>query len=709
MAWISRRSSDRALVAALTALAAVMFGWGFQHGRTHPYYTAAVRSMGANWHDFVYGAFDPAGFITTDKLPGAFWVQALSVRMFGFHPWAVLLPQVLAATACVPLLFVTVRRWAGRGAGYAAAVGYTLTPVTVALSRTNIPDALMVFFMVVAAHALWRWADGGRRAAWWLAASAVWLGVAFNVKMGQALLVVPVFAGTCFLLGAGTRWWRLGRAAAYGALVAAVSLAWMVFVTLTPASQRPYIDGSVHNSVWEMVFQYNGFGRIGGQGAGTDPLAGGAVLSGAGGPAGLGRIFGAASAGQISWLVPAAVAGLGAGLWVAWRGRRAGLTVRAGLAARAALGALAEADSAHQPATPAATTTSAQDPTTAAPTAVAIPQQEPGDAAPASLQPTAADRARQKALAGYLLWGGWLGIYGLAFCAATGIHSYYTSTLAPPVAALAGAAFIAAARGRAWQLPALVAVTGGWAFFASRETPHYQPWLRWFVLAAAVLAIALTPWARISRNRAVGALSALAVATAALAAPAVWASSVLTRRGDMMGSVAASAGPPQSMFGGRKTSAAVNDEIERGLRDFGQGPDPQVLRFLEHNRGGRPYAAAVDGSMAAATYLAHNVPVLPMGGFTSDAPAPTAQGLAALVRTGQVRYVVVTGMRMGGRSTAAKDRDSWVTGHCHGVPGLVSVSVPRSTSTSASTSTTSTTSTAHAAKAAAPSGVFDCS
>ena len=382
MAWISRRSPDRALVAALTALAALMFGWGFQRGRTHPYYTAAVRSMGTDWHDFLYGAFDPAGFITTDKLPGAFWVQALSVRMFGFHPWAVLLPQVLAATACVPLLFVTVRRWAGRGAAYAAAVGYTLTPVTVALSRTNIPDALMVFFMVVAAHALWRWADGGRRAGWWLAASAVWLGVAFNVKMGQALLVVPVFAGTCFLLGAGTRWRRLGRAAGYGALVAAVSLAWMVFVTLTPASQRPYIDGSVHNSVWEMVFQYNGFGRIGGQGAGSDPLAGGAVLSGAGGPAGLGRIFGAASAGQISWLVPAAVAGSAGGLWAAWRAAR-----------QSARGA--------------------------------DPVRQKGIGARSDQQnEIGAISAQRKTTAGYLFWGGWLGIYTLAFCTATGIHSY---------------------------------------------------------------------------------------------------------------------------------------------------------------------------------------------------------------------------------------------------------------------------------------------
>ena len=42
-----------------------------------------------------------------------------------------------------------------------------------------------------------------------------------------------------------------------------VSLSWMTFVTLTPASQRPYVDGSQHNSVFEQVFDYNGLGRVG--------------------------------------------------------------------------------------------------------------------------------------------------------------------------------------------------------------------------------------------------------------------------------------------------------------------------------------------------------------------------------------------------------------------------------------------------------------
>src|ERR1700722_6728441 len=104
-------ATARKLVAAITVLAAVLYSWGLAGDPTHPYYTAAVRSMSLNWHNFFYGAFDPNGFITTDKLPGSFWIQALFVRALGFHPWVVLLPQVLAATACVPLLYATVRRW----------------------------------------------------------------------------------------------------------------------------------------------------------------------------------------------------------------------------------------------------------------------------------------------------------------------------------------------------------------------------------------------------------------------------------------------------------------------------------------------------------------------------------------------------------------------------------------------------------------------
>ena len=58
--------------------------------------------MSESWHDFIFGAFDPAGTVTVDKLPGALWMQALSLRVFGFHIWALVLPQVIEGVAHHP-------------------------------------------------------------------------------------------------------------------------------------------------------------------------------------------------------------------------------------------------------------------------------------------------------------------------------------------------------------------------------------------------------------------------------------------------------------------------------------------------------------------------------------------------------------------------------------------------------------------------------
>ena len=39
------------------------------------------------------------GLMTVDKPPLALWVQALSARMFGFHPLSILIPQALMGVA----------------------------------------------------------------------------------------------------------------------------------------------------------------------------------------------------------------------------------------------------------------------------------------------------------------------------------------------------------------------------------------------------------------------------------------------------------------------------------------------------------------------------------------------------------------------------------------------------------------------------------
>jgi 4-amino-4-deoxy-L-arabinose transferase-like glycosyltransferase len=91
----SRRGETISLLTILVFTLALRL-WGLeQNGWGAEYYTAAVRSMAMNWHNFFYAAFDPAGFISLDKPPVAFWFQVLSVKLFGFHPISILLPQVL--------------------------------------------------------------------------------------------------------------------------------------------------------------------------------------------------------------------------------------------------------------------------------------------------------------------------------------------------------------------------------------------------------------------------------------------------------------------------------------------------------------------------------------------------------------------------------------------------------------------------------------
>jgi len=245
------------LVAALAALA---YSW--QIGSTiEIYYAAAVRSMSHSWHNFVFAAFDPAATITVDKLPGSMWVQALSVELFGFHVWALMLPQAVEGALTVLVLYHAVRRLAGPLAGIGAAVVLAASPATMTLDRGNIPDTLMILVLVLAADSTVTAIATGR----WRSAvmAAVWVSLAFQAKMIEAWLVLPALGLAYVVAGRGSASARLGRLAAMGVTVAVLSLSYMTFVALTPASERPYEDGSTTNSIYHQVFVYNGFSRVG--------------------------------------------------------------------------------------------------------------------------------------------------------------------------------------------------------------------------------------------------------------------------------------------------------------------------------------------------------------------------------------------------------------------------------------------------------------
>lgn len=247
----------------IAAIAGVADAWDITADGIEGYYAAGVRSMAGSWHDFLYGGFDPHGVISLDKLPGPFWVQALSVRAFGLSVWAMVLPQVVWSVLTVVAVFLAVRRVAGRAAGLAAAAILAISPVTIVSAHGNLGDPLFVLLSVLAADAAMRATRGeGVR---WLMLAAVWIGLAFQVKMAEAWLVAAPLAATYLLAGPIGLQRRLVRLAVAGSVLAVVSLAWLVFVTLTPAHDRPYADGSNHNSVFEQVFLYNGTGRFGDQ------------------------------------------------------------------------------------------------------------------------------------------------------------------------------------------------------------------------------------------------------------------------------------------------------------------------------------------------------------------------------------------------------------------------------------------------------------
>ncbi len=296
----------RPALLGVTLAAAILYGWNAA-GNLEIFYAAADRSMSMGWHNFFFAAFDPAGTVTVDKLPGALWPQAAAVRLFGVHPWAIVLPQVLEGMAAVLVLYHAVRRLAGPLAGILAAGVLVLSPATVALNRGNIPDTLMVLLVLLAADSTITATVTGRRRS--LVAAAVWIGLAFQAKMVEAWLVLPALALVYLLAGPGALGRRSLRLAGAAAVTAAVSLSWMVLVSLWPASHRPYVDGSTVNSIFSQVFVYNGFGRLD-QPSPNQLLTKAVGLTLGSAPPAWNRLLTGAYGRDTAWLIPASLIAL---------------------------------------------------------------------------------------------------------------------------------------------------------------------------------------------------------------------------------------------------------------------------------------------------------------------------------------------------------------------------------------------------------------
>ncbi|MGH2906793.1 MAG: ArnT family glycosyltransferase [Solirubrobacterales bacterium] len=285
-----------------------------QNGWANNYYAATVKSMTVSWHNFIFNSFDPAGVMTVDKPPLAMWVQAASAEVFGFNSWAILVPQALMGVAAVALLYDLTRRVWSRWPALVAGAVLALTPMTVAISRHNNPDALLVLCCVAAAWFVVRALQDGRTR--WLLLAGAMIGLGFETKMGAALLVLPATAAAYLYIAPRGYLKSFGQLLAGGGVAAVTGLAWPLLMWLTPAADRPWISGTADNSIWSLIMNYNGLGRLDGQAGGPAGAAGGGPGGGNGpgggggffgGSTGVGRLFNDALGGQAGWLLGFAV------------------------------------------------------------------------------------------------------------------------------------------------------------------------------------------------------------------------------------------------------------------------------------------------------------------------------------------------------------------------------------------------------------------
>ena len=568
------------VLSGILVLAAALRCWRLDAGGfIVPYYFAGVRSMMGSWHNFFYTAFDPAGFVSLDKPPVAFWVQTASAKFLGFGIVSVLLPQVLGGLAAIVVLYALVRRRFGTGAGLLAALFLALDPISVAVDRSNSTESWLVLTLLLAAAALSRAIETGRARFLLLAAALV--GVAFNVKMLVAFGVVPAFT-LVWLIGAPQTFWRrLGQLAPAGVVLCAVSLSWSLAYDLTPAQERPFVDSTSGNSMFELVVGHNFIQRFVPRGdrmrqtaaasatlnTSTDqttaPVLGREYV-----PAGPLRLAAPPLAAQIGWLLPLALIG-GFAAWRSYRG-------------------------------------------------------SPGH--------------ERLMLA---LWAGWMLTYGIVFSAAAGLfHAYYLAVMAPALCALAGVGASTlwvlhrSARAFALWLPVTILLTGLWQAYILEgylggTLAIGHSWLSPALFGTAS-GLAIDGW---RRQHGPGLPFAAAALSLVLAMPVAWSIGSTLVRGN--------AGFPSA----RPPFPTGEAEARRGRWAHLAGAiagDPKLIAFLEHRHGREDYLlATVNARQAAPIIIATGNPVMALGGFSGGDPILTVDDFARLVAENRVRFALI--------------------------------------------------------------------
>ncbi|MBI3166467.1 MAG: glycosyltransferase family 39 protein [Anaerolineales bacterium] len=622
-------------------------------GYVNHYYAAAVKSMLQSWNNFFFVAAEPGGSVSVDKPPVGLWLQAISAYFLGVNTLGLLLPQILSGLAAVVLVHHLVRRSFGAAAGLLAALALAVTPVAVAVERNNTIDSIMILFLLLAAWMFIKATETTKRR--FLFLGALFIGIAFNVKMLAAYLPIPAFFALYFLGARENAWKRIGKIALTGVLALAVSFAWAIAVDLTPADQRPYVGSSSDNSELTLILGYNGVNRLLGmrRGGGATPIEraasdsagdgsspenlsipsgrrpqspadsersqrspnqdggsqpGGSSRSGT--PSDIGekgalRLFIAPLSKETSWLLPIALTGillLVSGRWT-------------------------------------------------------FPLSE-----------------KHQALA---LWGGWLLTGGVFFSVASYFHEYYLTLLAAPLAALVGIGII-----ELWRLGerrtyfaavcfvVSAALTIAFQFYTASAFAESPAWLLPTVIVALVGAILTIASLKVRRLKLTGVVLLI---LSMFITPGIWSAYTALNPGRNLSLPAAYSG------NGNSPSNNGNASVNQTLLDY-----------LEENTQDVEYLVVVPSSMQGSDYvLASGRPVLYAGGFKGSDEVVTAEDLAQMAADGEIRYVYWGSQGSGNKSEIS----NWIASACAVVEGFDTVTrnsgAPDGTSTGAGSPSTS--------------------
>ncbi|WP_260447277.1 ArnT family glycosyltransferase [Listeria newyorkensis] len=627
MEMVKQRRIDWFLI-GIAVLAAFLNFWGVWNDDTvNPYYTAAVTSMTENWSNFFYGALDPSGFVTVDKPPVALWLQTISALIFGIHGWSVILPQALAGVGSVLLLYFLVKPTFGSWAARIAALVMATTPIAVAVSRTNNVDSILVFVLLLGAWALFKAVRRGKIG--FLLLAFVLIGVGFNVKMLQAYMVVPAFL-LFYLIAAKLNWKKkLLHLMIALVMMLGVSVSWAVVVDSTSADSRPYVGSSQTNSVLELAFGYNGMERLLGQETGMS--SGGGGQDGAPGSSNNDNIAPDASTesaqngqstsgqppqppnGSSSGMDGGGPGGNGGGPGGSQNGGQGGGSKMMGGTGMFGTG-------------------------TAGP--LRLFQTALGDQIswllPMALFGMTAifianwSRKRrffqwnteQKEMA---FWAAWLIPVAGFFSIAGFFHHYYLIMLAPAIAALTGAGFMALLKlyrknkgVPGYLLPsAVVATTGLQMFFIAQYSVLWMGFV-------GVIGLGLATTLFIVKQKQPAWTSWIAVASlfALLLAPTYWALTPMMYGGN---SALPEAGPQlKTNSGGGFADATVNERL---------------ISYLEKNSSGTEFLfGTTDASTAAPYIIKTGESVMALGGFNGTDPILTVKELKQMIKDGKIKY-----------------------------------------------------------------------